>query len=236
MPVENTFALLNGRLTLTGPTAPEDALWLAASIPTLPAGTPVLDAGCGTGTAALALLTRQPHLNVTGVEINPELLPHAKANATRNHLNFTPHLANILTFTSATKFPLILSNPPYHASARGHSTPNAHKSLAHSMPENLLTAWLSALTSLLAPQGTLHLILHTACEAELLTFARNTSSSTTLTPLQTSPKNPPKRLLATLQPHTTYTLTTNPTLTTHNPEFREKILRQAQPLPSLSSL
>lgn len=227
--MENTFALLGNRLTLSGPRPPEDALWLAASIPTLPEKTRVLDAGSGIGTAALALLTRQPHLAVTGVELNPELIPHAHQNAVRNHLNLTTLHTNILTYQTEA-FPIILSNPPFHATARGHSTPNAHKTLAHSMSDALLTAWLTALTNLLIPQGKIFLILHAACEEELLTLAQNVEATTTLTPLQTSPENAPKRLLATLQPHTIYTLTTTPPLPTHEKSLREKILHHAQSL------
>jgi tRNA1(Val) A37 N6-methylase TrmN6 len=227
--VENTFTLLGGRLTLTGPRPPEDALWLAASVPTLAAGTRFLDAGTGIGTAALGLLARQPQLVGTGVEINPDLLPHATQNATRNNLTLTVLHANILTFT-APPFPLILSNPPFHATARGHHTPNPQKALAHSLPDALLTPWLTALTQLLAPQGQIHLILHTACQKELTTFAQKAKAHLTLTPLQTSPANLPKRLLAILQPHTTSTLKTNAPLPTFEPSLRQKILGEANPL------
>lgn len=231
--MKNTFTLLGSRLTLTGPTPPEDALWLAASIPTLPYGTRVLDAGTGTGIAALALLTRQPHLNLTGVEINPEHAAFATQNASLNHLPLQIHTADILTF-QAEPFPLVISNPPFHATARGHSTPNPQKALAHSMPDNFLTHWLLALHRLTAPTGSIHLILHAACLKELTSFAQTANAALTVIPLQTSSKNPPKRLLAVLNPSIPYTLTTLPPLPTYNKPLREKVLQNAHPLPPLT--
>ena len=225
-----TFPTLGGKLQLyqAEPRPTEDPLWLAATMPVLPAGSRVLDCGSGSGLASLALLIHQPHLHLTALDINPANTALAARNARLNNLPLTTLTANILTFLPAyphtlTPFNAILCNPPYHAEERGHTTPSATKKQAHSLPANHLTLWLHALTKLLAPSGTLHLILHAACTPELTTFA-TPDHNLAITPLQTSPNRPAKRILATLQAAPNPKLTTNPPLQAYNPAIRRQHL------------
>lgn len=232
--MEDTYTLLNKRLTLSGPRAPEDALWLAASVSPNP-GTKVLDAMCGNGVVGLALMARCPGLLVEGVEADPVLATTAHANAQRNSQpGYTAHATKLEAFTTPHLFNLALMNPPFHATTRGHSTPNAAKALAHSLPPNHLTLWLQALYRLLTPTGTMALLLHSACQPELLAFAQNNPCATTLTPLQTAPQKPAKRLLALLTKAATCTLTEHPPLQTHNPTLRQNVLEKGEGLAALS--
>lgn len=220
-----TFTTLGGKLTLLDvpPRPTEDPLWLAASIPALPHGSTVLDAGTGSGVSALALLTRQPHLIITALDIDPTLTALAAQNAALNRLPLTTHTANILSNPAIGPYDAILCNPPYHGAERGHTTPNTAKAQAHTLPENHLTLWLESLTSLLTPSGTLYLILHSACQAELTAFA--TSNHTlVITPLQTAENRPAKRLLATLQKSTNPQIIHQPTIQAFNPEIRGSVL------------
>jgi tRNA1(Val) A37 N6-methylase TrmN6 len=232
--MDPSFTLLGGKLTLTGPRPAEDALWLAASV-TPPPNSKVLDAMAGIGTVGLALLIRCPTLSVTAVEIDPTLTALAATNATLNHHStYQAHAADLTTFT-ATPFDYALMNPPFHATERGHSTPNSTKARAHGLPPNHLTLWLNALHRLLTPTGTMALILHSACQPELLAFAKTNHYTTTLQPLQTAPNKPAKRLLAILTKHTIFTLAEHPPLPTHNPTLRKSILEMAKGLSAPSS-
>jgi tRNA1(Val) A37 N6-methylase TrmN6 len=229
------FTLLGGKLTLTGPRPAEDALWLAASI-TPPPNARVLDAMAGIGTVGFALLTRCPTLAVTAVEIDPTLTALATSNATLNHhTTYNAHTIDLTAFATATPFDYALMNPPFHATERGHSTPNPTKALAHGLPPNHLTLWLESLHRLLTPTGTMALILHSACQPELLAFAQTHPCTTTLQPLETAPNKPPKRLLAILTKHTIFTLAEHPPLPTHNPTLRKSILEMAKGLSAPSS-
>ncbi len=221
----STFPILGGKLHLHNvqPRPTEDPLWLAATMPALPAGARVLDAGSGSGIATLALLIHQPHLHLTALDIDPANTALATQNAALNNLFLQTLTADILTHPNLPPFDAILCNPPYHGQERGHTTPNPTKKQAHSLPSGHLTLWLHALTRLLTPSGTLHLILHAACEAELNAFTTHTHRLA-ITPLQTSENRPPKRLLATLQASPNPTITTNPPLQAHNPAIRQKYL------------
>lgn len=221
-----TYSLLGGRLNLLdeGPRTTEDALWLAAAIPQLPIGSTVLEAGCGNGAAGLALLTRQPWLHVTGLEIDAPLTAHANTNAHINHANFQAISANITTFTSPQPFAAAFCNPPFHGQERGHTTASAAKSRAKTLPENMLTAWLTALYNLTTAQAPLILITHSACRAELEAFAQTHPCAATFTPLQSSAGRPPKRLLTHLQKGQPFSVRENPPLPTYQPQLRHRIL------------
>ncbi|TKW60744.1 MAG: methyltransferase [Blastochloris viridis] len=221
-----TFTTLGGRLVLedTAPRPTEDPLWLTAFVPPLPQGARVLDCGTGSGIAALSLLRRQPHVVAEALDIDPALTALAQRNAHLNALPLVTHTANILSTPVLGPYDAILCNPPYHEESRGHTTPNPAKKQAHSLPEGDLTRWLTALIHLLTPTGTLHLILHTACEAELTAFAQENQKILHLTPLQTAANKPPKRLLALLENTGPHQLHRHNPIPAYNAETRHKFL------------
>jgi len=229
-----TIALLNNRLRLhaNSPRPPEDALWLAASIPTLPQGGRVLDAACGSGVAGLALLIRQSYLALTALDISPDLTALAANNAALNSLALTPATANILAYKPQQPFDAVLCNPPFHTQEQGHATPNPQKSQAHGLAHAAIQPWLTALLACTASAGTLHLITHTHWQPELETFAQKHTLALTLQPLQTAQTRPPKRLLAILARASNFTITALPAIPAYKPTLRHAILHEAQPLPT----
>lgn len=225
-----TFTTLGGQLVLedTAPRPTEDPLWLAATMPQLPVGSRVLDAGCGSGIAGFALQLRQPSMEFHAADNDPGQVSQTIRNAARNNLQVTPHITNILEphqLQTLGTFDAILCNPPYHGEERGHTTPNPRRQQAHSLPAGDLTRWLHALTSILSPWGTLHLILHSACEAELTTFA-TAHHNLSITPLQTSANRPPKRLIATLALSEHPTVIHHPAIPAYSPAIRKTHLGQ----------
>jgi tRNA1Val (adenine37-N6)-methyltransferase len=106
---EDSF--LNGRIVAAqskvGFRAGHDSVLVAAAVPAL-AGEKVLELGSGAGIASLCLAARVPDCTITGIEIDPELVALANANATRNGmegrvwffegdvLNFSPPSGKIL--------------------------------------------------------------------------------------------------------------------------------------------
>jgi release factor glutamine methyltransferase len=98
----------------------EAALELHAGTPSL-APVSVLDLGTGTGAIALALANERPAWNVTAVDRVPEAVALAERNRQRLHLDnvkvLTSHWFSAL---EGQRFELIISNPPYIASADPH--------------------------------------------------------------------------------------------------------------------
>ena len=75
----------------------------------------VLDLGTGSGCIAIAIAAACPQASVHAVDISPEALSTARANALSNAVNITFHEKSILDFNwdSDMFFDLIVSNPPY---------------------------------------------------------------------------------------------------------------------------
>src|SRR5271163_326558 len=82
--------LLGGRVLLRQPKqgyrVAIDPVLLAAATQAMP-GERVLDAGCGSGAAALCLAARVPDCMLTGVELDGELAALARSNVTANGMD-----------------------------------------------------------------------------------------------------------------------------------------------------
>ena len=79
----------------------------------------ILDLGTGTGCIVLALLANLPEARGTGVDIAPEAIAQARANAATLGFadRFEARQGDWFAQTESESFDLIVSNPPYIASA-----------------------------------------------------------------------------------------------------------------------
>jgi release factor glutamine methyltransferase len=74
----------------------------------------ILDIGTGSGCIAIALAKNLPHAKITAIDISPEALKTAKANALENGVEVAFFDLDILTADELPgKFDIIVSNPPY---------------------------------------------------------------------------------------------------------------------------
>jgi len=98
----------------------EAALELHAATPAL-APVTVLDLGTGTGAIALALASERPAWSVTAVDRILEAVALAERNRQRLHLNNATVLSSHwFSALEGQRFDMIISNPPYIASADPH--------------------------------------------------------------------------------------------------------------------
>lgn len=84
----------------------------------------VCDLGCGGGVLGLYLLSREPSLRVTGLELNEPAANLARENFAANNLDaevVQGDLRNVRTLFPAGHFDLVVSNPPYFAAGSGYS-------------------------------------------------------------------------------------------------------------------
>lgn len=176
-------AILGGRLRLLQPKRGHrfghDAVLLAASVPAS-AGERVAEFGSGVGAASLALLARVPDLNMTMIEIAPELATLADENARRNGFDTRAKAiaadaggdlsAHGLT---AGSFDRVLMNPPFNAGGQ-QASPDPDRRLAHAGSPALVESWLRNATWLLRDRGTVTAIWRAEqAETLLALLARN---------------------------------------------------------------
>lgn len=72
----------------------------------------VIDVGTGSGCIAVSLQLARPNWSITGVDIHPQTIDAAKANAAKFGANVNFRLTDVLEETLP-EFDLLVSNPPY---------------------------------------------------------------------------------------------------------------------------
>jgi len=144
------FTIMGGKVKMLhgqyNPTS--DAVWVAA----FTEGSPktVLDVGTGTGAVALCLMARIPEINMTVIDISPEMLSAAKQNFELNDKKANFINADILSWRTDKTFDLVITNPPYFK-----GTPAAHN--AHHNVE--LDLWVHKCIARVRPNGTFIIII-----------------------------------------------------------------------------
>jgi len=174
-------AVLGGRLRLTqqrrGHRVGHDAILLAAATGAR-AGDHAIDLGSGVGAAGLALAIRVPDVDVTLVEIDPELAVIAAQNIVRNGLQQRVRAVALDVMASADEFAAhgiapgtadhVLMNPPFRDATRQNLSPDPGRRAAHAADPGALADWIDAAAQLLHTAGTLTLIWRADGLAEVL--------------------------------------------------------------------
>lgn len=157
---QDIFTLMGGRVRLWrgryNPTS--DAVWLAAMAADTRAQT-VLDAGVGTGGAALCLMANNPDAVVTGLDVSPEMLAECGANAELNSRAIELIKADITTWRTNRTFDLVITNPPYFK-----GTPAKHN--AHHNAD--LGLWTRKCLARVKPRGTFVIVVDATAAATII--------------------------------------------------------------------
>jgi tRNA1(Val) A37 N6-methylase TrmN6 len=197
--------LLDGRIRLKQPRdgyrAAIDPVLLAAATPALP-GERVLDVGAGVGAASLCLAFRVPNVQVTGLELQPDLAELAAINIRDNNLEDHVHIltGDLLSPPSdlaASSFDRVMSNPPFQKAGTHTPPPGASRALAHGEGSADLAAWIAFCTRMLKPRGTLTLVYRADRLDDLIALLHGRFGAITLIPLWPRVGRPAKRVLVT---------------------------------------
>ena len=162
-----------------------DAVLLAAAVPAK-SGESVLELGCGAGAASLCLAARVPGLELTGVEISPEMAELAKLNAARNGVDMKIVEADVSDMPDEIRklnFDHVFLNPPYFRQGTVSPPNGAAKAVAHAETETGLTAWIDAAYKRLKPKGRLTVIQKAERFADLLSALDDRLGDITLKPI-----------------------------------------------------
>jgi tRNA1(Val) A37 N6-methylase TrmN6 len=196
--------LLGGRVSLSQPArgyrVAIDPVLLAAAVPAV-AGERVLDAGAGTGAAALCLAVRVPGCKVVGIELQRALQQVAALNVAQNQLHervemLVGDLVQPPPRFAWGSFDHVMTNPP-HLAARGASAPPlAERAIAHVEGAVPLAAWLQGCVRMLRPGGMLTLIHRAERVGEILAALGDPLGALVVFPLWPGdPQKPATRVL-----------------------------------------
>ncbi len=143
--------------------AGSDAVFLASFITKNPKN--ILDVGCGVGVASLCLMTRLPHVHVTGIDCQEHLIHLANQNAQENGFSErSKFLVEDLhkSTLSPNSFDHVITNPPYFDTSS--PSPDDTRALARCQTNAGLEDWIKFCIRMSKPRGYVSLI----CPASLL--------------------------------------------------------------------
>lgn len=234
--------LLNKRVKIFQPTdgyrAAIDAVFLAAMIDAqkVKAGMKILDVGSGTGAVSLCIAERlqDKKIEITGLEIQKDLVELATKSAATNKFDFLHYeWCDIREKNNdkASKYDIVISNPPY--SDHDMPSPNKSKKQAHNMENFDLAKWMSTCLKMLKPKGYIALINRVEAINEILRAMHNKAGNVQILPLYSKQGQEAKRIIVIAQKGSHAPTIILPPLYIHNEdgnysENAEKILRQAQ--------
>ena len=119
---------------LNGPRVNMDTILLSAWVKIRSGMLEILEAGCATGAISLILAQRYRNVNVTGVDIQPELVQIANLNAENNNLSdrvrFIAGDIRDKNLLPSGKFDAVVMNPPYSSLMAGRESPDDSRTKA----------------------------------------------------------------------------------------------------------
>lgn len=228
--------LLGGRVRLrqpkTGYRTAIDAVFLAAALaPDRQAR--VLDLGCGVGAAALCLAARFASLQLTGMDLQPELVrlaaENARANAVADRVFALCGDLRAMPFAPAS-FDCVVFNPAFHPAGRSRAPRDPARALALFEGDTPLAAWFGAALKALRPRGRLATVLRADRLDDALAALQGAAGDLHLYPLWPKAGQPAKRVVITGRKGLKTALTLHPGLVVHQDDGRytpaaEAILR-----------
>lgn len=195
--------LFNGALTLEQPAKGyrfgSDAVMLAAHLDAR-IGEHVLDMGCGVGAVMLSIARRLDGVQVTGIDIQEDLIALAQKNIKRNNFDkcamaVTGDITDKALFKKLGSFDHIVLNPPYYQTSKTQSPETKHKQLSHTDIAGAIDQWIIAANRFLKPKGTITIIYPTDQLSELLTLFQRFFGAIIVTPLWPKPSTPSNRVI-----------------------------------------
>ena len=170
--------------------ATSDSVLLAAAVPAKQ-GQSVLDVGCAGGIVAACVRARVGDVNLTGIEIQPELAHLAQENIPDMAV-VCADITQKIPALRGRQFHHVVTNPPFYH----EPTPRRHiqqKIACHAQVP--LKAWLVGCLKYLKPQGTLTVIHRMETVPEILELLRGKLGALEVIPVVGKAGKPAERVI-----------------------------------------
>lgn len=217
---------------INGYRASSDAVMLSALVHKVKSGERILDLGSGTGAVSLCLAYRFPRAEITGFEIQPELVELSNLSAAANNfanLGFVNRDLRRPRTEWFGQYHHVVTNPPYFSADM--PSPNPGKACAHNFQDFDLTSWLNTALKCLTPRGRIYTVNRAEAIDEILSVLHGRAGAVTIVPLYSKNGQNAKRVLISARKNDYSPARILPGLTVHAPEggytpAAQKILRE----------
>ena len=134
----------------------------------------ILELGSGCGIISILLSMSYPHAQITGIEIQKELVEFSEQNLRKNNLVSSIRfiqgdIKEISNYVRNEAFDIVLTNPPYHRIGTGRINPHPQKAKARHEIDGGLLDFIKAGGKVLRTGGSLYMI-YTAKRTPELVF------------------------------------------------------------------
>ena len=196
-------AFLGGRLILrqhkAGYRAGSDAVLLAAAV-AAKSGEAVLDVGAGAGALTLCLAARLDAVQLSGLELQDELVALARANAVENGLGERVdfHAGDLRQMPDELKsetFDHVVTNPPYFEAEAVRPPPDGSRAKARVESALGLGEWIGHCLKRVRSAGSLTLIQRPERLGEIVAALSGASGNIVIFPLWPKPGAPAGRII-----------------------------------------
>jgi tRNA1(Val) A37 N6-methylase TrmN6 len=178
-----------------------DAVLLAAASDP-PQGGHIIELGSGAGVASLCFAARRTDAQITGLEIDPQMLTLAQNNAEANDLGARAHfkLADISgpfndMHLVANSYDEVIANPPFYKLGHVPELENDIKARALIGTEGTLDTWVKSAAALAKARGYVTFIHRADALAQLLTVMQRRLGDIHVLPVLPKPHKAATRVL-----------------------------------------
>lgn len=199
MKAEHT-TLLDGRVKLLqqagGLRASSDTVLLAAAVD-MAQGDTLLDMGCATGGVGLCVFERLsiPQSQLTGVDIQPELIELAQQNAP--DASFICADVTKPDMFADQSFDHIVINPPYFEIGKKHANPDAARDIAFNTDD--FEGWMKSALRWVKHGGSVSVIHKAEALNSILNFAAGRFGDIQIWPVYSNPTKPAIRVIVNMK-------------------------------------
>ncbi|HAQ36476.1 MAG: methyltransferase [Maricaulis sp.] len=212
---------LDGRIRVTQPDggfrAGIDAVLLAASL-VVRSGETLVELGCGAGTATLCAAARSPEGRFRGIDIDPDMIALAQANAAANGLaeRAAFETGDVALGHMAGPVDQVFFNPPFFDDPSALRPPKPGKTRAYLTGDTSLADWVGAARRLLKPKGRVTLIHRADRLGDILTLLQSGWGDVAIRPIHPRADSAAKRVLVSARRDTKGALHLHPPLVLHD--------------------